>query len=105
MHPTQAGAFPDLEVPLPDSPPPRHGTPFNIPEEPKYSPSIEELQRYHELKAKAYSSGMTMRRFLMQKEFGALPEPLRQQLFRDLVMMAMRGELDRQQFLEEPPPQ
>jgi hypothetical protein len=63
------------------------------------------MQRYGELKTKVYTSGMTLRRFVMLKEYGALPEPMRQQLFRDVVMMAMHGELDRKQFLEEQSPQ
>lgn len=78
-----------------------HSTARNLPEKPPYIPSAEELQRYGEVKAKAYTSGMNLRAFVMLKDYGTLPEPMRQQLFGEIVMMAMRGEMGTQ-FLSEP---
>lgn len=88
------------ELPAPAMPHPRLGGP-QAPPEPPYIPSPEEQQRFDELKSKAYSPGMTMSKLLKREEFGTLPEPMRKQLFHDLMTMAMRGELDRKQFLEE----
>jgi hypothetical protein len=83
----QAGEFP-----IPDEP-----------EEPPYTPTVEEQRQYDSFKARAYENGMTLRKFVMLPEYAQLPEPMQSQVFREAVMMAMKGELDRGRFLEEAP--
>lgn len=79
----------------------RHGTAIRMPPEPPYTPTPEEARRYEQIKAKAYSPSMTLREFVMLDEYGTLPKPMRSDLFKEVVTMAMRGELDRQRFLGE----
>ncbi len=83
--------------------PPRHGTVIRIPPEPPYTPTPDEARRYEQLKARVYSPGMILRDFVMLEEYGTLPKPMRHDLFKEVVMMAMRGEVDRQRFLGEAP--
>jgi hypothetical protein len=68
-----------------------------------YRLSVEEQRRYDGLKARVFTPGMNMRRFLLLEEFNALPKGVRDNLVSDVVRMMNSGELNGRQFMNEMP--
>lgn len=73
--------------------------PKPVVKESKKEDQTTDIQRYADVKAMVYQSGMTLQRFLKSDEYRALPESEREQLLIEVTRMVNTGLLDAKQFM------
>jgi hypothetical protein len=72
-------------------------------DEPPTQPSIEDLRRYDDVRARIYVPDMTLRKLMQSSDFAALPESMRTELLNDIMRMATNGEINGRRFIEGSP--